>query len=338
MSFTRRHVWLFLVLLVPALGAAEARKSPTRPAENGPTFKGAIVIDAATGNVLHEDRADVLTPPASMTKLMTYAVLHDQIAAGALTMSTPVRITVADAGMAGTQVYLDPRETFTVEELVYAMMIRSANDAAHAVARIAAGSVESFVALMNAKAGQLGMKQTRFRTPHGLPPSSRREADGDLTSPRDFAMLSRHLVQHTDVLKYTSVEKRDFGPQRPKGPMRMENHNKLLGKVRGVDGLKTGFTNAAGYCLAATAQRDGRRVIVVIMGALGPGGQRDYGRSRDVRAVELLERGFAALPAAPVRPAPATPAAPTEPLLKPAPRPAPAPAEEPPLKLTIPKR
>jgi D-alanyl-D-alanine carboxypeptidase (penicillin-binding protein 5/6) len=138
--------------------------------------------------------------------------------------------------------------------------------------------------------------------------------------------------------------------------MHMDNHNKLLGKVAGVDGLKTGFTDAAGYCLSATAQRDGRRVIVVIMGALGANGQRDFGRARDIRAVELLERGFAALPPAAARP-PSAPAAPTparasaapaplpaanppatESPLKPAPRPVAAPADEPPLKLTIPKR
>jgi D-alanyl-D-alanine carboxypeptidase (penicillin-binding protein 5/6) len=136
-----------------------------------------------------------------MTKLMTFAVLHDRIAAGALTLATPVRITTEDAGKGGTQVYLDPRETFPVEELVYAMMIQSANDASNALARAAAGSTAAFVALMNEKAAALGMKNTIFRTPHGLPPSNRKIADGDLTSPRDVAVLSRPLVQKNDVLK-----------------------------------------------------------------------------------------------------------------------------------------
>ena len=358
MIFNLGQVGFFLLLLTPALFAAEARKAPTRPG-NATPYKGAIVTYAVTGNVLFDDRADTVTPPASMTKLMTFAIVHDRIAAGAIALSTPVKIAVPDSKIGGTQVYLDPRETFSVEELVYAMMIQSANDAAHALARTAAGSVEAFVDLMNAKAAQLGMKQTTFRTPHGLPPASRRVADGDVTTPRDFALLCRYLVQQTDVLKYTAVMKRDFAPQRAKGPMHMENHNKLLGKVAGVDGLKTGFTDAAGYCLSATATRDGRRVIVVIMGALGANGQRDYGRARDIRAVELLERGFAALPPAalppaaarpavvaapPAQPSPAPAAAPiiapaaTESLLKPAPRPDPAPAAGPPLKLTIPKR
>jgi D-alanyl-D-alanine carboxypeptidase len=201
--------------------------------------------------------------------------------------------------MGGTQVYLDPREKFPVEELLYAMMIQSANDAAHALSRAAAGSTPAFVQLMNAKARALGMTHTTFRTPHGLPPPSRRDADGDISTPRDYALLCRHLLQNTDVLKYTSVRERDFGPNRAKGPQHMHNHNNLLGKIPGVDGLKTGYTQSAGYCLSVTAERNGRRVISVIMGSFGPGKTIDKGRARDLKAVELVENGFAALPAVP---------------------------------------
>jgi len=260
-------------------------------------YSGTIVTDAATGRVLFEDNADVSNPPASMAKLMTFAVLHDKLVEGAFTLQTPVKISVEDSKMGGTQVYLDPRETFPVEELIYAMMIQSANDAAHALARTAAGSVEAFVELMNAKAKSLGMNHTTFRTPHGLPPPGRRIADGDLTTPRDYSLLCRHLLLTTDVLKYSSVRNRDFGPDRKQGPQHMKNHNNLLGKVAGVDGLKTGYTEGAGYCLSATAVRNNRRVIVVIMGAFGPNGQRDLGRARDLKAIELIERGFAAQPA-----------------------------------------
>jgi D-alanyl-D-alanine carboxypeptidase (penicillin-binding protein 5/6) len=260
-------------------------------------YAGAIVTDAATGLVLFEDNADVSNPPASMTKLMTFAVLHDKLASGSITLETPVRITTEDSRMGGTQVYLDPRETFPVEELIYAMMIQSANDAAHALARAAGGSVEAFVGLMNEKARELGMTHTVFRTPHGLPPRSRRIADGDLTTPRDYALLCRYLVLKTDVLKYTSVRYRDFGAGRKQGPMHMKNHNNLLGKVAGVDGLKTGYTEGAGYCLSATAERNGHRIIAVIMGSFGPQGQKDLGRTRDLKAIELIEQAFAALPA-----------------------------------------
>jgi D-alanyl-D-alanine carboxypeptidase (penicillin-binding protein 5/6) len=253
-------------------------------------YLGAIVTDAATGRVIFEDNADVVSPPASMTKLMTFAVLHDKLASGAITLQTPVTATAADAKMGGTQVWLKEKETFPVEELIYAMMIQSANDAAHALARAAAGSPEAFVELMNAKARALGMTHTTFRTPHGLPPADRRKADSDLTSPRDYATLCRYLLLETDISKYTSVRTRPFGANRPNGPVTMNNHNHLLGKVAGLDGLKTGFTNGAGFCLAATAERNGRRVIVVAMGSPDT-------KTRDLKVAELIERGFAALPA-----------------------------------------
>jgi D-alanyl-D-alanine carboxypeptidase (penicillin-binding protein 5/6) len=352
MIFVRPRVLFLCLLLGPSLFGAAARKQPTRPAtvDNATAYKGAIVVDAATGNVLVEDRADTITPPASMTKLMTFAVVTDKLRSGAINLQTPVKITVEDSKMGGTQVFLDPRETFPVEELLYAMMIQSANDAAHALARASAGSVEAFVELMNAKAKELGMNNTTFRSPHGLPPKSRKIAEGDLTTPRDFATLSRYLITKTNVLQYTSVQSRDFGAQRTQGPVKMRNHNNLLGKVSGVDGLKTGYTEGAGYCLSATAQRNGRRIIAVIMGSFGPHGQIDKGKTRDLKTVELLERGFSALPPGSAiagsgagQPAPASPITPApkpaEPAVSPAPASTPAPATgDAPLKFSIPKK
>jgi len=294
------------LILAPLLSGAKVRHA--KPVEG--IYTGAITLDASSGAVLFEENADGLNPPASMTKLMTFAVVHDKLADGTLTVQTPVQITAEDASMGGTQVFLDPREVFPVEELLYAMMIQSANDAAHALSRAAAGSTPAFVQLMNAKARALGMTHTTFRTPHGLPPPSRRDADGDISTPRDFALLCRYLVQNTDVLKYTSVRTRDFGTGRATGPQHMRNHNNLLGKIPGVDGLKTGYTQNAGYCLSVTAERNGRRVISVIMGSFGPGKTIDKGRARDLKAVELVEQGFAAMPS--VKPAanPAPPAGP----------------------------
>lgn len=287
------------LLLLASLSVAATFAAPQKkPAATAAVYKGFVVMDATSGKILLEENADVVTPPASMTKLMTFAVLHDKLASGALTLETPVKITVEDSKMGGTQVYLDSRETFSVEELIYALMIQSANDAAHALARAAAGSREAFVDLMNVKAREIGMTHTTFHSPHGLPPASRRLADGDLSTPRDFALLCRHLLLKTDVIKYTSVQKRDFAPDRQFGETQhMANHNKLLGKVAGVDGLKTGYTRGAGYCLSTTAERNGQRVIVVIMGSFGPGGQVDMGRSRDSKTIELIERGFSLLPA-----------------------------------------
>lgn len=328
MKFARRiTAALFLLSLCPPapLPAAVSHATPVAG-----VYAGAIVVDAASGQALVEDNADGRNPPASMTKLMTFAVLHDKLADGSLTLDTPVKIDAADARMGGTQVYLDARETFPVEELIYAMMIQSANDAAHALARAAAGSVPAFVELMNAKARALGMAQTVFRTPHGLPPPSRRAEDGDLSTPRDFARLCRHLVQHTDVLKYTSVRERAFGPGRAQGPIQMRNHNNLLGKIAGVDGLKTGYTASAGYCLSATAERNGRRIITVVMGSFGPNRQIDRGRARDLKTIELIDRGFAALPAGPVvvRTAAPAPSAPSPSATLPVVKTDPAPAEQ----------
>lgn len=356
----RRLLAVFLVTVSLAAVAAE-RKSPSRPAapakESSAGYKGAIVLDAATGNVLFEDRADTISPPASMTKLMTFAVVHDALAKGVIRLDTPVRVTVEDSKKGGTQVFLDPRETFPVEELIYAMMIQSANDASNALARATAGSASAFVELMNAKAGELSMTNTTFRTPHGLPPDNRKVAEGDLTTPRDFAKLAAYLLAKTDVLKYASVRTRRFGEGTRPEPMVMTNHNHLLGKVAGVDGLKTGFTNGAGFCISATAQRNGRRIIVVTMGS-------PQNKVRDLKVSELIERGFAALPPAPRATTPAaaaaSPAASTTSTtakpataaaaaagpapeeaspFRPAPLPAkPAPAAEPVIKFSVPKR
>jgi D-alanyl-D-alanine carboxypeptidase len=296
----RRGIVVLLVAIVAiapaAFGArARARSTPKKEAPEG-SYKGVIVIDAASGATLFEDRADEVSPPASMTKLMTFAVLSDKLASGAITLDTPVKIDRTDANMGGTQVFLDPRETFSVEELIYAMMIQSANDAAHALARASAGSAEAFVELMNQKARELGMAHTTFRSPHGLP--FKPISAGDLTTPRDFAILSRYLLLHTDVLKYTSVKERVFAPNRIVGkPQNMKNHNKLLWECAGTDGLKTGYTEGAGYCLSATVDRNGHRIVLVIMGAFGPNGQIDKGVWRDRKAIALIERALSAIPA-----------------------------------------
>ncbi|MDX2187891.1 MAG: D-alanyl-D-alanine carboxypeptidase family protein [Opitutaceae bacterium] len=286
-------VFVAAFLALPSLHASKKKKGE---GDDG-VYKGFIVVDAASGKTLLSENANVVTPPASMTKLMTFLVVHDAIRSGRVALDTIVPITGEDAKMGGTQVYLDPREQYPVDELLYAMMIQSANDASSALARLVGGSRDAFVDLMNAKARELGMSNTRFVSPHGLPPASRRVEEGDLTTPADFALLCRELLANTDVLKYTSVKKRVFGTGQRLEPMQMQNHNNLIGRVVGVDGLKTGYTKAAGYCLASTAQRNGKRVIVVIMGCFGPGGTIDMGRSRDRKSIELIERGLAAIPA-----------------------------------------
>ncbi len=269
------------------------------------SYKGAIVVDVATGRTLFEEGADLVTPPASVTKLMTFLLVSEELTSGRLSPATEVTVNAEAARMGGSQVYLAENEVFTVEDLLWALMVSSANDAAMALAIHVSGSRDAFVARMNARARELEMTNTTFTSPHGLPPSNRRIEDGDLTTARDLARLSVYLLERTNIIHYTSTKDHVFRP----GPRQidMRNHNNLLGKVAGVDGLKTGFTRGAGFCLAATALRDGRRVVAVTMGS-------PESRVRDLEIADLLEKAFADLPPIPI----ITPGAASTPANKPA--------------------
>jgi len=277
-----------------SLGAPQApsSKPPAVPASPAALpYRAAIVIDAASGAVLFEHDADRIAPPASMTKLMTYLLVHDAVSRGQLRLDSPIRITAASAAVGGTQVWLRAGEVFSVEELLYALMLQSANDCAHALALAVGGTIETFSGMMNARASELGLTLTRFHNPHGLPPPAPAQRDiaaGNLSTARNIAALSRYLVAHTDILRYSATTQKDFRAGDAKRRVAMRNHNHLLGRVAGVDGLKTGYTRAAGFCLAATAERGGQRVIAVIMGA-------PTAKTRDLAMVELLNAGFTAL-------------------------------------------
>jgi D-alanyl-D-alanine carboxypeptidase (penicillin-binding protein 5/6) len=251
-------------------------------------YLSAIVIDASTGGVVIEDNADARGFPASITKLMTFFVVMERVESGQVSLDAPVTVSAEAARTGGSQVYLKQGEVFTVDELLYALMIQSANDAAVALAYHAAGSREAFVELMNAKARALGMTNTTFHSPHGLPPGKGQLPD--TTTARDLALLSRELIKHGKILRYTSVKERPFRDQADE-PFIMRNHNALLSAFPGCDGLKTGFFSAGGFSLAATAERNGRRLIAVVLGS-------EQRVTRDVKARELLERGFAAVPPA----------------------------------------
>lgn len=279
-------------------------------------YIGAIVIDDASGRVLFEDNADARGYPASVTKLMTFLVVMDRVHAGQLTLETPITVSAEASRTGGSQVYLKQGEVFTVDELLYALMIQSANDAAVALAVHVAGSKEAFVELMNAKARALGLAHTTFHSPHGLPPGKGQEVD--LTTARDLAVLSRELIDHGDILRYSSVKVRTLRAQSA-SPFEMRNHNHLLGKLAGCDGLKTGYFSAAGYSLAATVERNGRRIIAVVLGS-------EASKTRDFKVMELVEKGFAAtaaaLPAVKTTAAAAKPSATTAKSAQPAAKPA----------------
>jgi D-alanyl-D-alanine carboxypeptidase (penicillin-binding protein 5/6) len=273
---------LFLVLLTPAAMAARA---PLSVVSRDP-YVSALVIDADSGKTLFEENADAKVYPASVLKLMNLYVILDRIEQGTLKLDEMVQVTPEAAKIGGSQVYLDPKEQFPVEELIYALMVQSANDAAVALATHIAGSKEGFIALMNQKAQELGMKNSVFHSVHGLPPSAGQQPD--ITTARDLAILCRELAKRPEALKYTGTQSRGFRDDK----FMMHNHNKLLTRVPGCDGFKTGYYEAAGFSVAATAKKGGVRIITLVMGS------KDR-KVRDAKAAELLGKGFSLVPPRP---------------------------------------
>jgi serine-type D-Ala-D-Ala carboxypeptidase (penicillin-binding protein 5/6) len=249
-------------------------------------YISALVLDAETGKVLFADHAEAVAYPASVLKLMNLLVILERIEQGTLRLDEMVQVTREAAKTGGSQVYLDPKEQFPVEDLLYALMVQSANDAAVALATHVAGSKEGFVALMNKKAQELGMKDTHFYSVHGLPPSEGQKPDE--TTARDLSILCRELAGRPEALKYTSTKERGFR----ENTFIMRNHNHLLGQVDGCDGFKTGFFEAAGFSIAVTAKKGGVRIIAIVMGS------KDR-KVRDAKASELLAKGFSIVPPKP---------------------------------------
>jgi D-alanyl-D-alanine carboxypeptidase (penicillin-binding protein 5/6) len=258
-------------------------------------YKGAIAVDAATGMVLYEDNADAKAYPASITKLMVLLVILEAVEEGRLTLDDEVRVTSKSSTIGGSQVYLKDNEVFTVDDMLYALMVQSANDAAVALAIHYLGSKAAFVDLMNKHAHEIGMKATVFHSVHGLPPG--RGQLPDVSTPRDIAMLCRELLKKPDVLRYTSTKRRAFRTDAEE-PFLMENHNRLLKELEGCDGFKTGFFWAAGFSIAATVHEMGQRVIAVVLGARSE-------RVRDEKAKKMLREGLKQLVMVAPRSAPA---------------------------------
>jgi D-alanyl-D-alanine carboxypeptidase (penicillin-binding protein 5/6) len=279
----RLSLCVFILLFIVPL--ALAARTPLTAITQDP-YVSALVIEADSGKVLFEANADAKVYPASVLKLMDLYVILDRIEQGALKLDEMVQVTPEAMKTGGSQVYLDPKEQFPVEDLIYALMVQSANDAAVALATHIGGSKEGFVALMNQKAQELGMKNSKFHSVHGLPPSEGQEPD--ITTARDLAILCRTLVKRPEALKYTGTQSKGFRDEK----FIMRNHNKLLGQVAGCDGLKTGYYQAAGFSIAATAKKGGVRIITLVMGS------KDR-KVRDAKAVELLAKGFTIIPPKP---------------------------------------
>jgi D-alanyl-D-alanine carboxypeptidase (penicillin-binding protein 5/6) len=245
-------------------------------------YAGAIVVDAATGDVLFDRNPDVRAYPASVVKMMVLLLILDAVDADHLTLDDPVTVTAASSTIGGSQVYLKDFEVFSVDELLYAMTVMSANDAAVALAIHYMGSKEVFVDLMNKRAKRIGMKDTVFHSVHGLPPG--RGQKPDVSTPRDIAKLCRELLKKPDALRYTSTWRRYFRTE-AKAPFLLENRNPLIKTMEGCDGFKTGFFYAAGFSIAATAVDDDHRAIAVILGAKSQ-------RVRDRAAERMLKEGL----------------------------------------------
>ncbi|MCR5183931.1 MAG: D-alanyl-D-alanine carboxypeptidase [Opitutales bacterium] len=289
---------------VPAKAEPEPRLASKKAKQPRPplaTFHdvGEICIDAQTGDFLTGTAPDAPCPPASVTKVMTLYLVFDALDRGQISLDDIVTVSKRAEDMGGTQLYLSAGEQASVRDLIFGLMLQSANDGAVALAEHVSGNVEAFVQKMNETARELGMTKTHFVTPHGLPPSRKlKNADKDLTTARDLATLTCHLLRRfPDALEYSSTRTREFPANAKRSkPMPMSNHNKLLIYFEGCDGFKTGWTND-GASIVTTASRGNKRVIAVVLGGLVKNrrGEIDAKTSqveRNQRAAELMYRGF----------------------------------------------
>ena len=225
-----------------------------------PNSKSSILMDANSGTILYKKNEHEKLAPASMTKVMSMLLIMEAIDNGSLSLEDEVLISENASSMGGSQVYLQAGETYQVKELLKGIAVASGNDAVVAMAEKISGTVEEFVNLMNKRASELGAVNTHFVNPHGL------DAEDHYTTAYDMALMAKELLKHPTILEYTSIYE-DYLQKKDGSSIWLVNTNKLVRFYDGVDGLKTGFTATAGYCLTATAKKDNLRVISVVMGA-----------------------------------------------------------------------
>lgn len=224
-----------------------------------PDARSAVLIDADTGTVLFEKNSRDRLPPASITKIMTMLLVMEDLDAGKIRLDEKIRVSEYAASMGGSQIFLEPGEQMTVRDLLKAVAVASANDASVALAEHLAGTEEAFVKRMNERARELGMTDTRFQNSTGL------SEPEHYTSARDIAIMSRELLKHPEITNFTRIYQ-DYLRKDTKKPFWLVNTNRLVRFYPGVDGLKTGYTSEAKFCLSATAKRGNFRVIAVVMG------------------------------------------------------------------------
>ena len=275
----------------PAFAARHRRRVKSvrhaRPRGNIALYRAELLEDADTGRVLYEENADMEWPPASMAKMMLLLCAYEQIKLGRFSLNDPVRISERSAHTGGSRVGVVEGQIYPLGELMKAALIKSANDAAVAIAEKIGGSVEGAVRMMNNRAQELGMIHTVYQTVDGLPPTPTHDADR--TDAFDLAKVAQAIIHETDLLKWSSQEEAIFDG----GVAVLHNTNHLIGRFPGCDGLKTGFTFQAGFNLTATAKRGNLRFISVILGA--PSNQQRFAQS-----ARLLDWGFEHFQSVPV--------------------------------------
>ena len=243
-----------------------------------PGAKSAILIDNATGKVLFEKNADEKLAPASMTKIGSMLLIMEAIDNGNLSLDDQVTISEEAANMGGSQVFLEAGEVYTVDALLKSVAVASGNDAVVALAEKIAGSQDEFVEMMNKRFKELGASNTNFVNAHGL------DAEGHYSTARDMAIIAMELLKHEKILEYTNIYE-EYLEKNDGTKTWLVNTNKLVRFYDGVDGLKTGYTTTAGYCLTATAKKDNFRLISVVMG-------EESTESRSSDTVKMLNYGF----------------------------------------------
>lgn len=240
--------------------------------------ESAILIDQNSGKILYEKNKDEQLPMASMTKIMSMLLIMENISNGNIKYTDTVIISKNASSMGGSQVFLQEGEEYKVEDLLKCIAVSSANDAVVAMAEKIGGSVDAFVELMNQKVNELGLKNTHFSNPHGL------DNENHYSSAYDMAMLGKELLKYPDILKFTSIYE-DYLTKPDGSQIWLVNTNRLVRFYEGVDGLKTGFTTDAGYCLTATAKRNDLRLISVVM-------KSETADTRSKDTATLLSYGF----------------------------------------------
>lgn len=241
--------------------------------------KSVIMLEASTGKILYERNADEKLAPASMTKMMSLLIIMESIEQGIIRLDEMVTVSENASSMGGSQILLETGEQMSVDDLIKGIAIASANDAVVALAEKIAGSEEEFVNKMNERAKELGLKNTHFKNPHGL------DTADHYSSARDMGLIAKELVRHKKILDYSSIYE-DYLRENTDRKIWLVNTNKLVRFYDGVDGLKTGFTEEAGYCLTATAEKNGMRIITVVMG-------EPDSKTRNKETTELLDYAFA---------------------------------------------